>query len=101
MPRPASGDHLFNAMFDAGDAPAGGAYRHEQGAAYMALGAALATAKLRLLRGARSRFSQQHAALATAYSIGASSAHRPDPSRGIGKVMASPRNSDRSVSCVD
>ena len=38
-------DHLFNAMFDAGDALQVVHTRHEQGAAYMALGAALATAK--------------------------------------------------------
>ncbi|HZN29066.1 MAG TPA: thiamine pyrophosphate-binding protein, partial [Xanthobacteraceae bacterium] len=36
-------DHLFNAMFDVGDALAVVHTRHEQGAAYMALGAALAT----------------------------------------------------------
>src|ERR1044071_4809778 len=38
-------DHLFNAMFDAGDALSVVHTRHEQGAAYMALGAALATGK--------------------------------------------------------
>jgi acetolactate synthase-1/2/3 large subunit len=38
-------DHLFNAMFDAGDALNVVHTRHEQGAAYMALGAALATGK--------------------------------------------------------
>ena len=38
-------DHLFNAMFDAGDALHVVHTRHEQGAAYMALGAALATGK--------------------------------------------------------
>src|SRR6185437_3739543 len=37
-------DHLFNAFFDAGDAIRVVHTRHEQGAAYMALGAALATA---------------------------------------------------------
>src|SRR5947199_8018366 len=36
-------DHLFNAMFDAGEALSVVHTRHEQGAAYMALGAALAT----------------------------------------------------------
>jgi acetolactate synthase-1/2/3 large subunit len=36
-------DHLFNAMFDAGDALSVVHTRHEQGAAYMALGAATAT----------------------------------------------------------
>src|SRR5258705_4684008 len=38
-------DHLFNAMFDVGDALKVVHTRHEQGAAYMALGAALATGK--------------------------------------------------------
>jgi acetolactate synthase-1/2/3 large subunit len=38
-------DHLFNAMFDVGDALEVIHTRHEQGAAYMALGAALATGK--------------------------------------------------------
>ena len=39
-------DHLFNAMFDAGDAVRVVHTRHEQGAAYMALGAALATGRI-------------------------------------------------------
>src|SRR3981189_1509874 len=38
-------DHLFNAMFDAGDAIRVVHTRHEQGAAYLALGAALATGR--------------------------------------------------------
>ena len=38
-------DHLFNAFFDAGDALNIIHTRHEQGAGYMALGAALATGK--------------------------------------------------------
>ena len=38
-------DHLFNALFDAGEAIGVVHTRHEQGAAYMALGAALATGK--------------------------------------------------------
>ena len=38
-------DHLFNALFDAGDAIRVVHTRHEQGAAYMALGAALATGR--------------------------------------------------------
>ena len=38
-------DHLFNALFDAGDAISVVHTRHEQGAGYMALGAALATGK--------------------------------------------------------
>src|ERR1044071_6025095 len=43
-------DHLFNAMFDAGDALSVVHTRHEQGAAYMALGAALAPDQLGILR---------------------------------------------------
>src|SRR5437588_3308270 len=38
-------DHLFDAMFQAGDRLRTVHTRHEQGAAYMALGAALATGK--------------------------------------------------------
>ena len=38
-------DHLFNALFDAGEAVGVVHTRHEQGAAYMALGAALATGR--------------------------------------------------------
>src|SRR5690348_6185571 len=38
-------DALFNALFDAGDAIRAVHVRHEQGAAYMALGAALATGR--------------------------------------------------------
>src|SRR5215467_5627267 len=38
-------DHLFNAFFDAGEAIRIVHTRHEQGAAYMALGAALATGR--------------------------------------------------------
>jgi len=38
-------DHLFNALFDAGEAIGVIHTRHEQGAAYMALGAALATGR--------------------------------------------------------
>ena len=38
-------DHFFNALFDAGEAITAVHTRHEQGAAYMALGAALATGK--------------------------------------------------------
>ena len=38
-------DHLFNALFDAGEAIGVVHTRHEQGAAYMALGAALATGR--------------------------------------------------------
>jgi len=65
-------DHLFNAMFDAGDALAVVHTRHEQGAAYMALGAALATGKpaaYSVVPGPG--FLNSTAALATAYSTGA------------------------------
>ena len=65
-------DHLFNAMFDAGDALSVVHTRHEQGAAYMALGAALATGKptaYSVVPGPG--FLNSSAALATAYSTGA------------------------------
>ena len=65
-------DHLFNAMFDAGDAIRVVHTRHEQGAAYMALGAALATgrpAAYSVVPGPG--FLNSSAALATAYSTGA------------------------------
>src|SRR5437867_2163267 len=65
-------DHLFNAMFDAGEALTVVHTRHEQGAAYMALGAALATGKpaaYSVVPGPG--FLNSSAALATAYSTGA------------------------------
>jgi acetolactate synthase-1/2/3 large subunit len=65
-------DHLFNAMFDAGDALSVVHTRHEQGAAYMALGSALATGKpaaYSVVPGPG--FLNSSAALATAYSTGA------------------------------
>src|SRR2546421_2259886 len=65
-------DHLFNAMFDVGDALQVVHTRHEQGAAYMALGAALATGKpaaYSVVPGPG--FLNSSAALATAYSTGA------------------------------
>src|SRR5262245_10390473 len=65
-------DHLFNALFDAGDAITAVHTRHEQGAAYMALGAALATGKpaaYSVVPGPG--FLNSSAALATAYSTGA------------------------------
>src|SRR5262245_50977651 len=65
-------DHLFNAMFDAGEALTVVHTRHEQGAAYMALGAALATGKpaaYSVVPGPG--FLNSTAALATAYSTGA------------------------------
>src|SRR5215470_11864094 len=65
-------DHLFNAMFDAGDALTAVHTRHEQGAAYMALGAALATGKLAAYSVVPGPgFLNSTAALATAYSTGA------------------------------
>jgi acetolactate synthase I/II/III large subunit len=65
-------DHLFNALFDAGEAINAVHTRHEQGAAYMALGAALATGKpaaYSVVPGPG--FLNSCAALATAYSTGA------------------------------
>src|SRR5712671_3521416 len=81
-------DHLFNAMFDAGDALAVIHTRHEQGAAYMALGAALATgepAAYSVVPGPG--FLNSTAALATAYSTGAQvlALIGQIPSRAIGK----------------
>ena len=81
-------DHLFNAMFDAGDALSVVHTRHEQGAAYMALGAALATGKpaaYSVVPGPG--FLNSTAALATAYSTGARvlALIGQIPSRGIGK----------------
>ena len=81
-------DHLFNAMFDAGDALSVVHTRHEQGAAYMALGAALATgrpAAYSVVPGPG--FLNSSAALATAYSTGAQvlALIGQIPSRGIGK----------------
>ena len=85
-------DHLFNAMFDAGDRAFGLHTRHEQGAAYMALGAALAyrqTPAYSVVPGPG--FLNSTAALATAYSTGARvlALIGQIPSRGIGKVLAS------------
>ena len=81
-------DHLFNAMFDAGDAIRVVHTRHEQGAAYMALGAALATgrpAAYSVVPGPG--FLNSSAALATAYSTGALvlALIGQIPSRAIGK----------------
>ena len=65
-------DHLFNAMFDAGDVLTVVHTRHEQGAAYMALGAALATGKPAVYSVVPGPgFLNSTAALATAYSTGA------------------------------
>src|SRR6185295_14218506 len=81
-------DHLFNAMFDAGDALTVVHTRHEQGAAYMALGAALATGKpaaYSVVPGPG--FLNSTAALATAHSTGARvlALIGQIPSRAIGK----------------
>jgi acetolactate synthase-1/2/3 large subunit len=65
-------DHLFNAMFDVGDALRVVHTRHEQGAAYMALGAALATGKPAVYSVVPGPgFLNSSAALATAQSTGA------------------------------
>ena len=65
-------DHLFNAMFDAGDALSAIHTRHEQGAAYMALGAALATGKIAAYSVVPGPgFLNSTAALSTAWSTGA------------------------------
>ena len=81
-------DHLFNALFDAGDAIRVVHTRHEQGAAYMALGASLATgrpAAYSVVPGPG--FLNSSAALATAYSTGAQvlALIGQIPSRAIGK----------------
>ena len=65
-------DHLFNALFDAGDAIQAIHTRHEQGAAYMALGAALATGKPQVYSVVPGPgLLNSTAALATAYSCSA------------------------------
>ena len=65
-------DHLFNAMFDVGDALEVVHTRHEQGAAYMALGAALATGKPAVYSVVPGPgFLNSATALATAQSTGA------------------------------
>src|SRR5262249_14722484 len=81
-------DHLFTAMSDAGDALKVVHTRPEQGAAYMALGAALATgtpAAYSVVPGPG--FLNSSAALATAYSTGAKvlALIGQIPSRAIGK----------------
>src|SRR5499427_4780265 len=83
-------DHLFNALFDAGDGIRVVHTRHEQGAAYMALGAALATgrpAAYSVVPGPG--FLNSTAALATAYSTGAKvfALIGQIPSRSIGKRL--------------
>src|SRR5712675_267869 len=65
-------DHLFNALFDAGDALQVIHTRHEQGAAYMALGAALATGKPQVFSVVPGPgLLNSAAALLTAYSMNA------------------------------
>src|SRR6516225_6628963 len=81
-------DHLFNALFDAGDAVRVVHTRHEQGAAYMALGAALATGRIAAYSVVPGPgFLNSTAALATAYSTGARvlALIGQIPSRAIGK----------------
>src|SRR5262245_40479382 len=81
-------DHLFNAMFDVGDALQVILTRHEQGAAYMALGAALATGRPAVYSVVPGPgFLNTTAALATAYSTGAPvlALIGQIPSRAIGK----------------
>ena len=83
-------DHLFNAFFDAGDAIRVIHTRHEQGAAYMALGAALATGRPAVYSVVPGPgFLNSSAALATAYSTGAKvlALIGQIPSRGIGKGL--------------
>jgi acetolactate synthase-1/2/3 large subunit len=65
-------DHFFNALFDAGDTIKAIHTRHEQGAAYMALGAALATGKPQAFSVVPGPgLLNATAALATAYSTSA------------------------------
>jgi acetolactate synthase-1/2/3 large subunit len=65
-------DHFFNALFDAGDTIKAIHTRHEQGAAYMALGAALATGKPQAYSVVPGPgLLNSTAALATAYSTSA------------------------------
>ena len=65
-------DFLFEALFKAGDRMRTVHTRHEQGAAYMALGAALATGRPQPMRWCRARAcSIPSAALLTAYSMNA------------------------------
>jgi acetolactate synthase I/II/III large subunit len=81
-------DHLFNAMFDAGDALQVIHTRHEQGAAYMALGAALATGRPAVYSVVPGPgFLNTTAALATAHSTGARvlALIGQIPSKAIGK----------------
>ncbi len=85
---PASSDHLFNAIFDTHGALRPSHTRHEQGAGYMALGAALATGKpaaYSVVPGPG--FLNSCAALCTAYALNAPVVALAGqlPSAGIGK----------------
>ena len=83
-------DHLFNALFDAGEAIRVVHTRHEQGAAYMALGAALATGRPAVYSVVPGPgFLNSGAALATAYSTGAKvlALIGQIPGRAIGKKL--------------
>src|SRR5712692_7649731 len=65
-------DHLFDALFKAGDRVGTIHARHEQGAAYMALGAALATGRPAVYSVVPGPgFLNSSAALATGFSTGA------------------------------
>src|SRR5262245_61374131 len=80
--------HRFNAQFGAGEGIRAVHTRHEQGAAYMALGAALATGRIAAYSVVPGPgFLNSTAALATAYSTGAKvlALIGQIPSRGIGK----------------
>ena len=98
-------DHLFNAMFDVGDALAVVHTRHEQGAAYMALGAASGdrTAR-RLFGGAGPGLPQQHrrARHRLLDRRARAGADRPDPEpRASARVTAiCTRFPTRSASCA-
>ena len=81
-------DHLFNAVHDSEGALAAIHTRHEQGAAYMALGAALATGQPQAMSVVPGPgFLNATAALATAHSTGAKVVALVGqiPSRAIGK----------------
>ena len=95
-------DHLFNAMFDAGDALTVVHTRHEQGAAYMALGAALATGKPAVYSVVPGPgFLNSTAALATAYSTGAKVlALIGLVARSTGAMACCTRSRTRSASCA-
>ncbi len=78
-------DHLFDALFKAGDAIRTIHTRHEQGAAYLALGAALATAKPQVYTVVPGPgLLNSSAALLTAYGMNAPVLGPDRPDRAIG-----------------